>query len=160
MTASPIDSLCESSTIVEQDWRRAMAKRDPAKTARNKRIKDMKAQLRELLPTVLKETAFTDEASLNAKIGGKADDFIDLKNEVIHSPTDYAAKYLEGFARHRSKSKLYKNACDELYNALNSSKAAQQYMMLFLERSYLKHFEELSKHRPSPTFSSWVAAWT
>lgn len=126
-----------------------MAKRDPAKTARNKRIKDMKEQLRKLLPTVLKETGFADEASLNAKIGGKADDFIDLKNEVIHSPTDYAAKYLEGFARHRGKGKFYKNAFDELYDALNGSKAAQQYMMLFLERSYLKHFEELSKHRPS-----------
>ena len=38
---------------------------------------------------------------------------------------------------------------DELYDALNGSKAAQQYLMLFLERSYLKHFEELSKYRPS-----------
>jgi hypothetical protein len=39
---------------------------------------------------------------LNAKIGGNADEFIDLKNEVIHSPTDYAAKYCEGFKRHLS----------------------------------------------------------
>lgn len=82
-----------------------MAKRDPAKTARNERIKDMKEQLRKLLPIVLKETGFADEASLNAKIDGKADEFIDLKNEVIHSPTNYAAKYLEGFARHCSKGK-------------------------------------------------------
>jgi hypothetical protein len=63
-----------------------MAKRDPIKTARNKRIRDVKDQLRALLPTVLKETGFTCEASLNAKIGGSADVFIDLKNEVIHSP--------------------------------------------------------------------------
>jgi len=79
-----------------------MAKRDPIKTARNKRIRDVKDQLRALLPTVLKETGFKCEASLNAKIGGNADEFIDLKNEVIHSPTDDAAKYCEGFKRHLS----------------------------------------------------------
>ena len=39
---------------------------------------------------------------MNAKIGGNADEFIDLKNEVIHSPTDYAAKYCESFERHLS----------------------------------------------------------
>ncbi len=79
-----------------------MAKGDPIKTARNKRIRDVKDQLRALLPTVLEETGFTCEASLNAKIGGNADEFIDLKNEVIHAPTDYAAKYCEGFKRHLS----------------------------------------------------------
>ena len=48
------------------------------------------------------ETGFSCEASLNAKIGGNAGEFIDLKNEVIHSPADYAAKYCEGFKRHLS----------------------------------------------------------
>jgi hypothetical protein len=79
-----------------------MVKRDPLKTARNKRIRDIKDQLRALLPTVLKETGFTCEASLTAKTGGNADEFIDLKNEVIRSPTDDAAKYWEGFKRHLS----------------------------------------------------------
>jgi hypothetical protein len=52
------------------------------------------------LPTVLKETGFTCEASLNAKIGGNADEFIDLKNEVIHSPTDrLCGKILRGFQK-------------------------------------------------------------
>jgi hypothetical protein len=125
-----------------------MAKRDPIKTARNKRIEDMKDKLRTLLPTVLKETGFSTESSLNAKIGGKADEFIDLKNEVIHSPTDYAAKYCESFKEHLTDGTGYTTRYDELYDTLNSSKAAQQYMMLFLERSYLKHYEELSKRRP------------
>lgn len=126
-----------------------MAKRDPVKTARNKRIEEMKEQLRDLLPTVLKETGFSDEASLNAKIGGKADEFIDLKNEVIHSPTDYAAKYCQGFKNHRSNDSEFRTGYDDLYDAFNDSKAAQQYLMLFLERSYLKHFTELSKLRPT-----------
>lgn len=125
-----------------------MSKRDPIKTARNKRIEDMKDQLRALLPAVLKETGFTSEASLNAKIGGKADEFIDLKNEVIHSPTGYATQYCEGFKKHRSDGIGYATSYDELYDTLNGSKVAQQYMMLFLERTYLKHYDELSKRRP------------
>ena len=56
----------------------------------------MKERLRTLLPIVLAETGIHDEASLNAKIGGKAQDFIDLKNEVIHSPEHYASLYLDG----------------------------------------------------------------
>jgi hypothetical protein len=109
----------------------------------------MKDQLRGLLRTVLKETGFADELSLNAKIGGKADEFIDLKNEVIHSPTDYAAKYCEGFKQHRYNGRGFRTSYDALYDALKASKSAQQYMMLFLERSYLKHYDELSKLRPS-----------
>src|SRR4051812_30338231 len=108
----------------------------------------MKEQLRALLPVVLKETGFDSEASLNAKIGGKADEFIDLKNQVLHSPTDYAVKYCEGFEEHRSDGSGFTTSYDELYDTLNGSKAGQQYMMLFLERSYLKHFDELSKLRP------------
>ena len=38
-----------------------MAKRDPNKTARNKRITAMKERLRELLPKVLKETGLDSE---------------------------------------------------------------------------------------------------
>ena len=68
-----------------------MAKRDPNKTARNKRIEAMKVQLRALLPAALTETGLDSEAPLNAKIGGKADEFIDLKNEVITSPEHYAS---------------------------------------------------------------------
>ncbi len=125
-----------------------MAKRDPNVTARNMRIAEMKIQLRDLLPAVLAETGFESEASLNAKIGGKAQEFIDLKNAVIHSPTDYAIKYMEGFEAHLSDGIGFKTSYDELYDTLNASKSAQQYMMLFLERAYLKHFAELSKLRP------------
>jgi len=89
-------------------------KRDPIKTARNKKIEEMKQELRALLPTVLKETGFKDEASLNAKIGGKADEFIDLKNDVIHAPLDYVNAYLEGFEGHLSTTG-WNTGFDELY---------------------------------------------
>lgn len=125
-----------------------MAKRDPNKTARNKRIAAMKTRLRELLPKVLKETGIDSEASLNAKIGGKADEFIDLKNEVITSPEHYASLYLDGFEGSLSTTG-FRTSFDEMYDLFNGSKSAQEYMLLFLERSYLKHFDELSKRRPS-----------
>ncbi|NIJ08710.1 hypothetical protein FHS31_002331 [Sphingomonas vulcanisoli] len=125
-----------------------MAKRDPNKTARNKRIETMKVQLRALLPTVLKETGLDSEASLNAKIGGKADEFIDLKNEVITSAEHYASLYLDGFKGSLSTTG-WRTSFDDMYDLFAGSKAAQQYMMLFLERSYLKHYDEYSKRRPS-----------
>lgn len=125
-----------------------MAKRDPNKTARNKRVAAMKDQLRELLPTVLKETGIDSEASLNAKIGGKADEFIDLKNEVITSPEHYASLYLDGF-KGMLTTTGFRTSYDDMYDLFDKSKAAQQYMLLFLERSYLKHYDEYSKSRPS-----------
>lgn len=125
-----------------------MAKRDPNKTARNRRIAAMKEQLRVLLPQVLKETGIDSEASINAKIGGKADEFIDLKNEVITSPEHYASLYLDGFSGSLSTSN-FRTSFDDMYDLFNASKAAQEYMLLFLERSYLKHYDEYSKRRPS-----------
>ncbi len=125
-----------------------MAKRDPNKTARNRRISAMKERLRELLPTVLADTGLANEASLNAKIGSKADEFIDLKNEVINSPEHYASLYLDSFKGSLSTTG-FRTAFDDLYDLLNGSKAAQEYFMLFLERSYLKHYDEYSKRRPS-----------
>jgi hypothetical protein len=107
----------------------------------------MKEHLRLLLPEVLAETGVESEASLNAKIGSKADDFIDLKNEVINSPEHYASLYLDGFQKALTP-KRYKSSIDEMYDLFQSSKAAQKYMMIFLERSYLNHYDELSKQRP------------
>jgi len=53
-----------------------MAKRDPDKTARNRIVEAIKVKLRSILPQVLKETGYTSEASLNATIGSKNDDFL------------------------------------------------------------------------------------
>jgi hypothetical protein len=36
--------------------------------------------------------------------GSNADEFIDIKNEVIHLPTDYVAKYCDSFKGHLSDS--------------------------------------------------------
>lgn len=107
----------------------------------------MKKRLRKILPKVLAETGIETEASLNAKIGSKAADLIDLKNEVITSPEHYASLYLDGFQNARSTTR-YPNSYDEMYELFNNSKASQEYLLLFLERSYLKHYDELSQRRP------------
>ncbi|KUL93392.1 hypothetical protein DK26_24050 [Bosea sp. WAO] len=123
--------------------------RDPIKTARNRLVVDMTTELRAMLPQVLKETGVLKESSLNAIIGGKAAQFIDLLHEVILSPEQYATLYMKGFRQAMSsEDALFPNSHRINYEMLRKSEAAQKYFMLFLKRSYLKHFDELSRVRP------------
>lgn len=124
-----------------------MAKRDPRKTARNKMIAAMKADLRKMLPRVLKETGIADEPSLNATIGHKTDFVIDLKNEVINSPEHYVLLWMEGFKRQLS-GWGGGGAFRDLFDKVKASPALKKYLDTFLRRSYLKHYEELYKKRP------------
>lgn len=132
-----------------------MAKRDPEKSARNRIIAKIKEELRALLPVVLEETGATSELSLNAKIGSKNDEFFDLKNEVIHSQDEFVNKWLKGL-------KAAANTFDDsaytwLLSNIKKSPAFKQYLVLFLKRSYLKRFEELTKNRPSQAESElWI----
>lgn len=123
-----------------------MAKRDPNKSARNRIIKKIKEELRTLLPVVLDETGVKDEASLNAKIGSKTDDFFDLKTEVINSDNEFTIKWLSGLkqAIESGAGQAYEWIDDQSRQSVNFKK----YLLLFLKRSYLKHFDELSKNRP------------
>jgi len=126
-----------------------MAARDPVKTARNRLIAKMKEDLRAMLPKVLKETGFASEASLNAVIGGKAQEFIDLHHQVILSPDQYVTCYTRGFKAAMSPpGRPFPNAHRQNFERLKSSKASQKYFILFLKRAYLNHFEELSRKRP------------
>lgn len=123
-----------------------MAKRDPRKTSRSKKIITMKADLRKLLPAVLKQVDVRNEQSLNAIIGHKTDFVIDLKNEVINSPEHYVLLWTEGF-------KAVLDHDDDpsfrwLFKQVKRSPALKKYLDTFLRRSYLKHYEELHKKRP------------
>ena len=122
-----------------------MAKRDPNKTARNRIIKTYKEKLREILPKALAETGLRDESSLNATIGSKNDEFFDLKNDVIHSQDEFVSRWLEGLkkaAAHDGGSVAW------LWKNLKKHKNFRKYVLLFLKRSYLNHFNALSKKRP------------
>ena len=124
-----------------------MAKRDPNKTARNRIILKLKEELRELLPAVLKKTGIPNEASLNAQLGSRNDDYFDLKNDIINSQDQFASQWLHGLKtsalEHGVASDLW------LWNLIKSHKEFQKYTVLFLKRSYLTHFDELSKNRPT-----------
>lgn len=133
-----------------------MAKRDPNKTARNKREREITEELKALWPTVSADTGIGDLNSFNALIGGKAATFIDLKNAVIRSADEYISAYLAGFKKARdddgwtaggasfSAETLTKN-----FATLTKTKAVKQYFLLFLQRSFLRHYDELVRERPS-----------
>lgn len=123
-----------------------MAKRDPNKSARNRMIESIKLKLRSILPGVLVEVSLENEQSLNATLGSKNDEFFDLKNEVILSQEEFVTRWLEGL----KESALEDGVVPHLWIWKNLKKhmAFREYTILFLKRSYLKHFEELSKNRP------------
>ena len=132
-----------------------MAQRDPNKAARNRIIKNITKRMRDILPLALSETNISNQASLNAKIGSKADRFFDLKTEVIHSHFEFTNKWLTGLKRAAANDSGA--ACVWINNALRTSASFKEYLLLFLKRSYLKRFDELSKNRPSENDSEvWI----
>lgn len=107
----------------------------------------MKEQLRLWLDDVLEDTGLRNEGELNAMIGHKTGLVIDLKNEVINSPDHYVALWMEGF-----KELLEKGApggFESFYALAKKSSVLRRYLTLFLQRSYLNHYQELCKRRPS-----------
>ncbi|MER8714542.1 hypothetical protein [Mesorhizobium sp. M1295] len=133
-----------------------MAKRDPNKTARNKRDADITGELKVLWPVVSANTGIADQQSFNALIGGKAATFIDLKNAVIKSADEYISLYLSGFKKAREKdgwsaggTPFSADTLDKNFATLTKSKAVKKYFLLFLQRSFLRHYDELVRERPS-----------
>jgi len=125
-----------------------MAKRDPEKTARNRIINALTKQLRLLLPKVLSETGIRSEYSLHGIYGSKFADYIDIKNEVVHSPEHFIALYLEGFQKKAEASGPDASHPHNL-ERLRRSPNLQEYLFIFLKRTYLRNLEALSKKRPS-----------
>jgi len=123
-----------------------MAKRDTNKSARNRIIKAYKVQLQELLPKALKETGTRDEQSLNAILGSKNDEFFDLKHDVIHSQDQFVNQWMAGLKDAALANE--RGATVSLWKSLKKHESFRRYTRLFLERSYLRHFDELSKNRP------------
>lgn len=132
-----------------------MAKRDPDKAARYRMIKRIKIELKSLLNTVLEDTGITSEGSLNATIGSKNDLFLDLKNEVIKTPEEFKNKWLVGLKTHTNETNSI--SLSRLLEMIRKHSSFKRYLELYLQRSYLIHFEELSKNRPDPKQSEiWI----
>jgi hypothetical protein len=127
-----------------------MAKRDPEKTARNKIINGLTSELQEIQDEVLAKTGFDSVHSLHGKIGGKFDQFIDIKNEVISSPEHFISLWLEGYKKDLQKRGDYAENSNlyETYKLLQRHSIFKDYLFIFLKRVYLRNYEALSKKRP------------
>lgn len=128
-----------------------MAKRDPEVTARNKIIRELSEEIQKLLPEVLAKTKFDNIHSLNGKIGGKFDQFIDIKNEVITSSDHFISLWLQGYKDNLIKRRDYAEHSNlyETFRLLQKHSVFKDYLFLFLKRVYLRNYNALSKKRPT-----------
>lgn len=96
----------------------------------------------------MSEIGYVREQSLNAYIGSKAADFINLKTEIIRSPEEYISKWLQGLQK--ALVGLNKYRAQKMQEFLKNPKNEffRKYVEQFLRRSFLKHYDELAKARP------------
>ena len=130
-----------------------MAKRDPNKTARNRKIEELKRDLCSLQQKVFYEIKhiypqYNTENKLNAFIGSKTGEYLNLHNDVIKTPLEYQSLWIKGFLKESKKK--YPSARHKRMNDLLTGDYPyfKKYVYKFLERSFLKHYEELYKVRP------------
>ncbi|HLP88657.1 MAG TPA: hypothetical protein VK184_08730 [Nostocaceae cyanobacterium] len=132
-----------------------MAKRDPEKTIRNREIKALTEQIKALTPIVLKLTNSDSILSLNAKYGSKYAEYIDIANEVIDTPEQFTSLYYQGFLKkldeinqNSSQYTIFNNHHFNNFLYWHDHEEVQEWLRLFLKRTFLKNYESLSKVRP------------
>lgn len=129
-----------------------MAKRDPDVTLRNKVIDGLTAEIDALTQQVLKITGHKNVHALNATYGGKHAEYINIRDEVIDTPEQFVSLYLQGFLRQLEGLGRFArpgNAYYDAYHDIKRSKSVREWFVLFLKRTYLRNYAELSKVRPS-----------
>lgn len=128
-----------------------MAKLEPEKTRRNKEIAILTKQIKDLQPTVLALTGYSNEHSLNGTYGGKYANYIDIKNEVIDTSEQFVSLYCQGFLKTLEELGEYArpgNACFDAFLYFREYKEVREWLILFLKRTFLRYYEALSKVRP------------
>jgi hypothetical protein len=126
---------------------------------RSSRVAEITRELKRLLPDVLAVTGIQNESSLHAKFGGKNDLFLDIKHEVITSPEHFISLWLQGFMRHLEKLGPAKRYSAEYVNfrLMKAHEVLRKYVFLFLERTYLRNYDALSKVRSTPEEATiWI----
>lgn len=129
-----------------------MAKRDPIKTQRNKEIENLTQKIKKLQPDVLKATGYPSDSSLNGTYGGKHDEYIDIKNEVIDTPEQFRSLYFQGFSRKLDSLGIYAKFDNPYFDAFTNyrdHKVVREWLELFLTRTFLRNYEALTKYRPT-----------
>jgi hypothetical protein len=138
-----------------------MAQRDPIVTARNKRIKKMSQELKEMLNGVLIETGIEDIYSLNGRIGHKNEHFLDVRNAVVSTAEEYVLLWTQGLIDYVEKlPPLFRNrdnAYYDLYWMTKNHPKFREYLYLFIRRTYLRNYASYIKKRPSVDESEvWI----
>jgi hypothetical protein len=138
-----------------------MAKRDPNKTAINKRINKISSELKELLPNVLKSTGIRSVQSLHGLIGHKNEYFIDVRNEIIYSEEEYVTLWLSGLRDAILEIPLYYRDEDNsryyIYKLIQRNCFFRDYLYLFLQRTFIRNMAAYTKARPKVEESEiWI----
>lgn len=129
-----------------------MGTKEADNARRELEILKLTEKIKNLLPEVLKITGYRNELSLNATYGAKYAMYIDIKNAVIDTPQQFKMLYLQGFLNTLENLGEKAREGNTYFNAFSHYRdyeVVREWLHLFLERTYLRKYEELSKVRPT-----------
>lgn len=115
-------------------------------------IEKITKKLLEIEPIVLKRTGIESVRSLNGLYGGKHAVYINMLDEIIESPDHFVALYMNGF----KKKAEFLGSHHNNYRRLQKTPVLQEWLLLFLKRTYLRNYDALSKKRPPISEASMV----
>ena len=127
---------------------------------KKEQIAQLTCQLDALLPSILRRHAFSkdnpddfksQQLSLHAKIGGKHTTYLNVTDNVISSPEEFAARWFQGLINHIKTVDAGKEASRAAYKfqqQLTSDPELLEYVTLFLKRTYWRNCDALAKKRP------------
>ena len=127
---------------------------------KKEQIAQLTCQLDALLPGILRRHAFSkdnpddfksQQLSLHAKIGGKHTTYLNVTDDVISSPEEFAARWFKGLINHIKTVDAGKEASRAAYKfqqQLTSDPELLEYVTLFLKRTYWRNCDALAKKRP------------
>lgn len=93
----------------------------------------------------------SQQLSLNAKIGGKHKTYLNVTDDVISSPDEFAAMWLRGLMNHIrtvDAGREDTSAACQFKRQLSEDPELLTYTILFLKRTYWRNCEALSRKRP------------
>ena len=127
---------------------------------KKEQIAQLTCQLDALLPSILRRHAFSkdnpddfksQQLSLHAKIGGKHTTYLNVTDDVISSPEEFAARWFQGLINHIKTVDAGKEASRAAYKfqqQLTSDPELLEYVTLFLKRTYWRNCDALEKKLP------------
>ena len=93
----------------------------------------------------------SQQLSLHAKIGGKHTTYLNVTDDVISSPEEFAARWFKGLINHIKTVDAGKEASRAAYkfqHQLTSDPELLEYVTLFLKRTYWRNCDAWQKKRP------------